>query len=119
MGEHLEVTGDGLAGVARASRRSFARLGWTVIAFLSLACGDRRPHLAASADLDADGLADLEEEAISGQYRPVWTSTYRICSRSLEEVLAGRAGDGLLGRIRALLDSSTRRRSRSSPTASW
>lgn len=55
------------------SRRSLARLAWTGVAFLALACGDGGPTSPPpSDDLDGDGLADLEEDAILRQYRPVW-----------------------------------------------
>ena len=70
------------------SRRSLARLIWTAVACLSLACGDGGPTSPPpSADLDADGLADLEEEAILRQYRPVWDFdvTESLFPISLEE----------------------------------
>jgi hypothetical protein len=47
-------------------------IGWALI-FGALACGDGPVSPPPSDDLDDDGLADLEEEAILRQYRPVWS----------------------------------------------
>ena len=45
---------------------------WSLI-FGALACGDGPVSPPPSDDLDDDGLADLEEDAILRQYRPVWS----------------------------------------------
>ncbi|HET9332036.1 MAG TPA: hypothetical protein VFQ21_00475 [Gemmatimonadota bacterium] len=54
--------------------RAVARhaLCWSLI-FGALACGDGPVSPPPSDDLDDDGLADLEEDAILRQYRPVWS----------------------------------------------
>ena len=49
------------------------RLAVAVIAALAVGCGGSGPMSPPpSADLDADGLADLEEEALLEQFQPVW-----------------------------------------------
>ena len=68
--------------------RAIGWLAWASLACLSLACGGNGPMSPPpSADLDGDGLADLDEEAILRQYRPVWDfdATETLFPISLEE----------------------------------
>ncbi|HYO46206.1 MAG TPA: hypothetical protein VEY33_05905 [Gemmatimonadota bacterium] len=70
------------------SLRSTARLCLAALVALSLACGGSGPMSPPpSDDLDGDGLADLEEEALLRQYRPVWDfdETETLFPISLEE----------------------------------
>ena len=70
-------------------RNSIPRFGLAALTALSLACGGSGGPLSPppSDDLDADGLADLEEEALLRQYRPVWDfdETETLFPISLEE----------------------------------
>lgn len=54
--------------------RAAGAAGVAAFAALALACGSGGGPMSPppSADLDADGLADLEEEALLLQFRPVW-----------------------------------------------
>ncbi|HJU86397.1 MAG TPA: hypothetical protein VJ788_03395 [Gemmatimonadota bacterium] len=71
------------------SWRIALRPGAAAIAALALACGGSGGPMSPppSADLDADGLADLEEEALLRQFRPVWDfdQTETLFPISLEE----------------------------------
>lgn len=82
------------------SRRVALRLALAVVAALAPACGGSGGPMSPppSADLDADGLADLDEEALLRQYRPVWDfdETETLFPISLEEwaALGERIEDG-------------------------
>lgn len=73
---------------ARLSARAACGLLAALLAALAPACGGSGPvSLPPSADSDGDGLADLEEEALLRQYRPVWDFdvTETLFPISLEE----------------------------------
>jgi hypothetical protein len=64
------------------------RFGVAAIAGLALGCGGSGPMSPPpSADLDDDGLADLEEQALLEQFQPVWDfdETETLFPISLEE----------------------------------